>query len=436
MARCLFFTLAFVLSIIAGEVKLPSGDLAISMDVDFQEESDLAIDFYGAEELKNNKLGLEFHFEERDDKSKRSSISLSLDGVVLENRPIDVKFAGKHKMKIALASVCGGYELSIFVDGKPNSFYSGLFVADVIHPLTRISYCDEAVSNVDVQKTGQGYDNSEPVEVSWEGKGFWNLIDTNLELPSLAGIGRVVLEWTLIPQKDPWDRVSRLYVEKEGRRFEVARMVTSYNMAGGSWKQDITPIAKLLTGNTKLLMRTDGGFGWNVKIRYYKGQSEQIATDIIPLWNGDFKYGTPTSEGLEGVEPMEVQLSEGSKYAKFYSITTGHVWAGNVGHGAEFIKKWRKLKVGKDEYTNLLWCDDNEFNPIDKQGGTWFADRAGWRPGCVVQPWVVDLPIELGQESIKLEYIAEPYKANYNKDAANASYPATHFLTSYLLIYR
>ncbi|ARN57431.1 peptide-N-glycosidase F-related protein [Sedimentisphaera salicampi] len=430
----------------AESLKLPeAGGFEISFKADFEKGSDIGLimcsrenpfSFSSTKPAAEKALGIGLQYEEKDDKKKRSSIFLTSSGLILENKPSTLKFEGRREIKIKLTPVCGGRELTLWTDGIKHSFYSDYFLPDAVYPLSRLYFSEKAeVMDLSVEKTGEGFQNSKPKELRWEGSGYWNRSSKTLSLPeSLEGIGRVTLDWRLIPKNDPWDRVNRLFAEEKGQDFEIARIITSYNEAGGRWKQDITPLAKLLTGERKLAMQVDGNFGWEITLRYYKGQGREIPRKIFPLWNGKFRYGTPEVKGLEGIEPKEIKLPDWAERAEFFSIFTGHGWKGNKGHGAEFIRKWRKLSAGGKEFMSYLWQSNNEFNPIDHQGGTWHIDRAGWRPGCLVRPWIVSVPAE-GGKKLKLDYAAEPYSANFKKDSQGRGYHAQHIAASCLLVY-
>ncbi|AQQ10140.1 hypothetical protein L21SP3_01966 [Sedimentisphaera cyanobacteriorum] len=434
------------LACFAKSAELPeSSGFEISFKADFGQGRDIGLIMFSGENAPafsstkpaaENALGIGFQCEEKDDRQKRSSIFLTSSGLILENRPSPLKFDRTREFEIKLTPVCGGRNITLSIDGKKHSFYTDYFLPDAVYPLSRLKFSEKAViRDFAVKKTGRGFHNSKPAEVSWKGSGYWNRSSKTLRLPkSLEGIGRVTLDWKLIPKDDPWDRVNRLFSEQAGKSFEIARIITSYNEAGGRWKQDITPLAKLLTGERKLKMQVDGNFGWQITLRYYKGEGREIPRKIVPLWNGKFRYGPPGVKGLEGIEPKEVKLPDWAERAEFFSIFTGHGWKGNKGRGAEFIRKWRKLSAGGKEFMSYLWEDESEFNPIDHQGGTWHIDRAGWRPGCLVRPWIVDVPAEAGK-TLKLDYTAEPYSANFKKDSQGRGYHAQHFAASCLLVY-
>ncbi|MGE4285540.1 MAG: peptide-N-glycosidase F-related protein [Phycisphaerae bacterium] len=423
-----------------------SGELHVSFTADFSSGSDMGFLFHGAKAPKYvadsapalpDSLGMALRLTEKNDRElKRSAVLVSSDNVILEKRPSEQRFEGKKKIDILLKEVCGARELTLTIDGLVHPFYNAFPVLGSTYPITAVSFSDgAAISDFQAESLAPAIEQKPCIEIKWKALGNWDEVSVTKRLPTLYNIGRVVLDWRLKPASDPWDRVSRLYVGDGEERFEFARIITSYNMAGGRWLFDVTPLATLLAGERTLTLKTRGEFGGEFVLRYYRGETDRIADKVVPLWNGEFLYGPPGTDGLAGVSPIDVGLPESAEAAKFYSVVTGHGWAGNKDNGAEFMKVWRRLKCGETETENYLWWADNNFNPIDYQGGTWFIDRAGWRPGCVVEPWIANVPLEQGAGSVNLEYIPQPYKAEFDPAAPNASYPAVHYMSSYLLVY-
>jgi hypothetical protein len=96
----------------------------------------------------------------------------------------------------------------------------------------------------------------------------------------------------------------------------------------------------------------------------------------------------------------------------------------------------RTLKVNGHSWVNTLWKTDNYLNPCRPQGGTWKYDRAGWAPGDVVRPWIVDATEYIGavgaDRVLKIEYELDPY---VNEERGKAS-PPVHITQSQLILYR
>jgi hypothetical protein len=88
--------------------------------------------------------------------------------------------------------------------------------------------------------------------------------------------------------------------------------------------------------------------------------------------------------------------------------------------------------VNGEAHPNLLWKTDNYLNPCRPQGGTWKYDRAGWAPGDVVRPWIVDCPGPLAGATLSLGYALDPY-VNENR---GQTWDPFHQVTSYLVLYR
>ena len=115
------------------------------------------------------------------------------------------------------------------------------------------------------------------------------------------------------------------------------------------------------------------------------------------------------------------------------TVVTGHGMSPNTGNAAEFLALWRRLRVGECDFENQLWKDDNYLNPCRPQGGTWKFDRAGWAPGDVVRPWVVDATrcVKPGQNAV-FRYEIQPYE-NLTPEPGN---PARHVVEAALIEYR
>jgi hypothetical protein len=113
------------------------------------------------------------------------------------------------------------------------------------------------------------------------------------------------------------------------------------------------------------------------------------------------------------------------------TTVTGHGMNPNSNNAAEFFKLWRKLSVNGTAYKSDLWKEDNYLNPCRPQGGTWKYDRAGWAPGSVVEPWIVDVTKQIQKRSV-FEYEIEPY-VNKSPVAGN---PARHIIESVLVLWR
>ena len=153
----------------------------------------------------------------------------------------------------------------------------------------------------------------------------------------------------------------------------------------------------------------------------------------MPLWCGQPVIGDPARPVSDFYQPRRVELEKDEVGARAIISVTGHGMSPNTGNAAEFLPIWRTLTVNGASFRNHLWKTDNYLNPCRPQGGTWKYDRAGWAPGDVVAPWVVDVTDLVGPErTLSISYELDPY---VNEARGSTSAP-THETTAYLVLYR
>ena len=100
---------------------------------------------------------------------------------------------------------------------------------------------------------------------------------------------------------------------------------------------------------------------------------------------------------------------------------------------AEFMPIGRTLTVNGTSFRSQLWKTDNYLNPCRPQGGTWKYDRAGWAPGDVVAPWVVDASSKLSPGGeLSIEYVLD----DYVNEARGKTWAPFHRTEGYLFLYR
>ena len=124
--------------------------------------------------------------------------------------------------------------------------------------------------------------------------------------------------------------------------------------------------------------------------------------------------------------------------------TTGHTKVG------EFTPSLRTVVFAPVEngdpakekrFENLLWKADNYLNPNRPQFGTWKTSRAGWAPGDVVRPWLIDLtPYIVPGKTAELRYEPEPYGFSAvlgdQRPTEDQINQAVHLVRAYLILYR
>lgn len=253
------------------------------------------------------------------------------------------------------------------------------------------------------------------------------------QLPeNIDKVGRVIATLKLGPTPkglDPWDRIASLYLKDEkGHRFEVIRCLTPYRK-GWTWQLDVTHLLPLLKGKKEFGWECETwGEGWSITfdLEYFEGRLSPRPVAVLPLWQGTYEIGT--KKPLPAPTTLELPAF---RKAQIVSAVTGHGMSPNSGNAAEFIKLWRKIVVNGTAFQNDLWKDDNYLNPCRPQGGTWKYDRAGWAPGSVVDPWVLDVTKQAKGKTV-FEYQIQPYE---NKTPVDGN-PARHVIESVLVLWR
>jgi hypothetical protein len=130
--------------------------------------------------------------------------------------------------------------------------------------------------------------------------------------------------------------------------------------------------------------------------------------------------------------PTALDIDPSARRVELRTLVTGHGMSPNAKNAGEFCPLWRTVTVGEQSYSNLLWKTDNYLNPCRPQGGTWKFSRAGWGPGTVVAPWMIDITTAIHRGlSPTVSYEIEPYD-NPNPPG----FAAYHYVVAQLIQYR
>lgn len=202
---------------------------------------------------------------------------------------------------------------------------------------------------------------------------------------------------------DPWDRLGHLRLVQGTEAYEIARIVTPYDITGGTrpgtctWLLDVTDYLPLLHGQVTLSNYIEswigGDRGWLVTIdfAFIEGNLEYKPFRIVNLWRADYAvYGDPSRPIDDHFPPIPVDVPPDAERIKARVICTGH-GQGNTHNCSEFCRKDHTLKADQAVYVHQVWRADCELNTCSPQGGTWTYDRAGWCPGDKVTPWDNDV---------------------------------------------
>ncbi len=254
-----------------------------------------------------------------------------------------------------------------------------------------------------------------------------------------SAYGRIILTLELAKPEtrfDPWDRLAGIYVyDDAGEKHEIVRYITPYHK-GHIWKVDVTSFRPLLEGKKKVeVFCSTQGEGWVVSVDFdfYPGAADRYAYKLIKLWSGSPEIGNPEKPVADFYKQHNISLDSSCMGAEIRTVVTGHGMAPNTGNAAEFMSIGRELHVNGKSFRNQLWKTDNYLNPCRPQGGTWKYDRAGWAPGDIVAPWIIDLTYLVKKsKELKLSYHLDPYV----NEARGKTWAPFHKTEAYLVLFK
>lgn len=362
-------------------------------------------------------------------------VSLHWNGVELANRVslAEIKTVKPQDFKVKLETALGGSLVTVIVDKTPvyDRFFVP-FVSPFVGKWTMVGAegAVKAKAGKSVLPQGSAKYKIFDKELNDAGRHRSSKVWTLPE--SVDGFGRVIGTLTLGPTPkgiDAWDRIASLaLVDETGRRFELVRCITPYRKSW-TWTTDLTHMLPLLKGKKTFTWECETyGEGWLISfdLDYFVGKLKQRPVQVLPLWQGTYEIGT----GKTPPQPVSHDIPKVKK-AEIYTTVTGHGMDPNTDNAAEFFPLWRKLAVNGTEHLNTLWKEDNYLNPCRPQGGTWKYDRAGWAPGSVVNPWILDVTKEVKPQST-FTYTIQPY---VNKTPVDGN-PARHVIESVLVLWK
>lgn len=178
-------------------------------------------------------------------------------------------------------------------------------------------------------------------------------------------------------------------------RYELGRYITPYGIGlslgtGWTWTFDVTDYRTLLADSVHL-----AAGNWqellDLKFVMIKGIPPRDVISISNLWNGGFNYGIPTDPIDNYLTSKTIDLPSSALSSKWKSRITGH-GMDTPENCAEFCPKYHYFKInGVQQYSQLVWRDNCDRNPLFPQGGTWVYDRSNWCPGAEV--WTYDFEL-------------------------------------------
>lgn len=220
-------------------------------------------------------------------------------------------------------------------------------------------------------------------------------------------------------------------------RYELARYITPYGNGlslgtGWTWTFDVSDYRTLLADSVHL-----AAGNWqellDMKFIMIKGTPPRDVIDIQNIYTGAFDYGHTNNPIENHLIPKTATIPANAVTARWKSRVTGH-GMDTPSNCAEFCPKYHYYKVnGTQQFSQLVWRDNCDVNPLYPQGGTWVYDRANWCPGAEVWTYDFELtPFITPGNAVTLDHDVQAYTNNgewsyYQIEDQVVSYGAPNF---------
>ena len=199
-------------------------------------------------------------------------------------------------------------------------------------------------------------------------------------------------------------------------RYELARYITPYGIGldlgdGFTWTFDLSDYRPLLHDSVRI-----AAGNWQellqMELWFIEGTPPREPLSVTNLWTGYKGYNTDEAFD-ENTPPVEIDIPANAANSRVKVRVTGHGFGGTL-NCAEFCAKDHYFKVdGETVWTQEVWRDDCDVNPVYPQGGTWVYDRANWCPGAEVGTYNFELtPFVNSGETYTFDYAAQDYTWN------------------------
>ena len=204
----------------------------------------------------------------------------------------------------------------------------------------------------------------------------------------------------------------------EVKRFEMARYITPYGnglslgSGGWTWTFDVSDYVTLLHDSVHL-----SAGNWqellDVKFYMYVGTPARDVIDIENVYTGNFDYGHVNDPIESHLTPQQVPILANAANTRWKSRVTGH-GMDTPANCAEFCPRMHYYVVdGNQQFSQLVWRDNCDLNPLFPQGGTWVYDRANWCPGAEVWTYDFELtPFVTAGDTVDLDHNVQAYTNN------------------------
>ena len=275
--------------------------------------------------------------------------------------------------------------------------------------------------------------------------------DTEVDLPPATwAFGRVVLNLDIHDGGllwDEWDRNAELsLIAEDGSTLGLVPFITSYRTPC-HWEVDVTHFRPYLQGKQRFRLAggtnfyKGRGYLMSASLDFYPGPAKQAPFKVTPIWVGTAKYRSSENHFQDFFTPQDVRIDPETTSARLYTTTTGHSQVG------EFTPSKRTFSVLGDvesestepaTFEHVVWKDDVYLNPNRPQFGTWKFSRAGWSPGDIVWPWVIDVtPHIRPDKTARFGCTTYPYEFPEGRTPKEGQiHAASWVVRSYLVEYR
>lgn len=214
-------------------------------------------------------------------------------------------------------------------------------------------------------------------------------------------------------------------------KYELGRFITPYGNgldlgSGFTWIYDVTEFSKLLKDSVHL-----SAGNWqellDMKFIMIEGTPERNLLNQRIVYSGNYVYSADVETKLI---PKSFDIKPSTKMMNLSITTTGHGMSDNE-NCAEFCPKTHKVNInGNLAFSQYLFRENCDFNPLFPQGGTWIFSRANWCPGSdVTKDWYELTPFVANHDSINVNYDLQPFVWN------GAGSQPNYVITSYLFEY-
>ncbi|XP_072020016.1 uncharacterized protein [Amphiura filiformis] len=248
----------------------------------------------------------------------------------------------------------------------------------------------------------------------------------------------------------PWDHIMSLYVCCDNTSalcgMELGRWITPFRRRIGHWLTNITPLIPLLTSDTcTFTMKLDAWWAepWkpSLNIRFSEYNRNPDASDmypykVVPLFQG----GTFNKSYNTQYKPIDFTVPTQVSKVEIVAIITGHGSDENgcgefcpTSHHFVVNAKHENVKNFSTAGTLLGCAVGKPITGVEpNEHGTWLYGRNGWCNGRQVDPWVIDITMQLDSQSNNVTY----YGWYQGTDPDPKEEPGYIVMYSYLVYYK